>query len=67
MGMANSDDEAQIRRDHDLMEKIKELHPDYHGATHNMTEDHRIIYDHQLREKFRELFGDTRAWDNDRR
>ena len=68
MGMSNSDDEAAIRKEHDLMEKIKRVHPNYGENTRNMNEDHRAIYDEQLKEKFKELFEDPwDVWANDRR
>jgi hypothetical protein len=58
MGMQNSDDEEQIRKDHDLMEKIKKLDIGYESTTHNMNEDQKIIYDHYLKEKVKKLFSE---------
>lgn len=56
MGMANSDDEAKIMIEHDLMENIKKAYPFYYEETHGMSDDARAIYDHSLKEKFREMF-----------
>lgn len=67
MGMQNSDDERKIMYEHSVMERIKQNHPDYEGATQHMTEDQKIIYEDGLKKKYEELFGNPFAWENDRR
>lgn len=52
MGMASSDDDGAIMAEHYLMEKIRDMHPEYASVTYNMNEDMKIIYDHSLKSKF---------------
>lgn len=63
MGMSSSDDEAQIRRDHDKMEHIRRHRRDYHEKTERMNEDEKAIYDDSLKRKYDEVFPDTSDWD----
>lgn len=52
MGMANSDDEAAIMYEYELMESIKRRTPEYHHVTHNMNEDMKEIYDSNLKSEY---------------
>lgn len=52
MGMMNTDDDAKIIAEHNLMEHIKKVTPEYDYVTSGMNEDMKIIYEHGLKEEF---------------
>lgn len=48
----NSDDDTKIIAEHQLMEHIKKVTPEYNYVTADMNEDMKIIYEHGLKEEF---------------
>ena len=64
MGMASSDDEEAIARDHSRMERIKRNRTSYHEETEHMTEDQKAIHDDALLRKYNELFHPNEGWDD---
>ncbi len=52
MGMMNSDNDAKIIAEHNLMEHIKKVTPEYDYVTSDMNEDMKIIYEDGLMREF---------------
>lgn len=52
MGMMNSDNDKKIIAEHNLMEHIKKVTPEYDYVTADMNEDMKIIYDDALKTEF---------------
>lgn len=58
MGMANSDNDLEIIAEHQLMEKIRQIHPPYAYDTVKMTEDQKIIYDAGTLKKYVQFWNE---------
>ncbi|MCX9024655.1 MAG: hypothetical protein OIN85_01000 [Candidatus Methanoperedens sp.] len=56
--MGRPNEEAEIRKDHEIMETIRRHKRDYHERTRHMNEDEKAVYDDALKRKYKEVFGD---------
>jgi hypothetical protein len=63
MGMATSDDEEKIYRDHARKKHLKDIPKNPNTWDHRATEDERAYYIHDLEEWAANL-PDDRAWEN---